>query len=310
MNRCPITYEDCGDKLYSAKGLKQLSRNLNSLKPFPYTSEEQINESINRASKLSIQGVQPKLSVKLNIHGEVFEIVDRKGTYILKPQHSIYKEVPQNEDLTMKLAKEAGLEVPLHGMIYSKDGSLTYFIKRFDRTPWGNKYAVEDFAQLEGLTRETKYNSSMEKVVKVIDTYCTFPQIEKIRLFEIVVFNFLTGNEDSHLKNFSLITKDNLIRLTPCYDLLNTSIIMPVKEEIALPVKGKKRNLNPGILIDYFGSEICKINAITMDSILSGFASAIKKWEELINLSFLSAEMKRKYSDFLDERKQILGLGL
>ncbi len=308
MNRCPITYEDCGDKLYSARGLKLLSRNLNELKLFPYTFEEQISESIARASKLSIQGVQPKLSAKLSLKNKIFEIVDRRGTYILKPQHSVYKEIPQNEDLTMRLAKEAGLEVPLHGMIYSVDRSLTYFIKRFDRTLRGNKYAVEDFAQLSGRTRETKYDYSMEKVSDLIDNYCTFPRVEKIKLFRLIIFNFLTGNEDSHLKNFSLISKDDLIMLTPCYDLLNTSIIMPVKEEIALPIKGKKRNLNHGILIDYFGTEICGINKKTMDSILNDFISILNKWEVLINLSFLSDEMKGKYKGLLSERIKRLGL--
>ena len=139
----------------------------------------------------------------------------------------------------MKLAQLSGFEVPLHGMIYSKDKSLTYFIRRFDRTPRGYKYAVEDFAQIAGLVRDNKYNYSMEKIVELVNRYCTFPQIEKVKLFNLVLFNFLTGNEDAHLKNFSLITKDNIISLAPSYDLLNTTIIGTGKDEIALPLRGK-----------------------------------------------------------------------
>jgi hypothetical protein len=140
----------------------------------------------------------------LNIKNGFFEIVDLNGKYILKPQHPYFPELPQNEDLTMRLAATIGIEVPLHGMVWSKDNSLTYFIKRFDRKGQHDKVAVEDFSQLAGLGRETKYNYSMEKVVKIIDTYCTFPAIEKAELLKRVLFNFLVGNEDMHLKNYSV----------------------------------------------------------------------------------------------------------
>ena len=209
MNTCPITYEPCGDKKYSEKGLKLLSRNLTNLEDFPFTQEEQLREAAARASKMSVQGVQPKLSAKLKVKERIFEVVDKGGEYILKPQNIMYPQLPENEDLTMRLAEEIDLEIPLHGLIYSKDQKLTYFIKRFDRYGKGKKYAVEDFAQLSGNNRNTKYNYSMEKVAGIIDSFCTFPAIEKVKLFKLTIFNFLTGNEDQHLKNFSLILKDN-----------------------------------------------------------------------------------------------------
>jgi serine/threonine-protein kinase HipA len=302
MNRCPITYEPCGDRLYSVRGLRLLSKNLNDLKPFPYTIEEQINEAIARVSKISIQGVQPKLSARLSVSNEGFEITDRKGTYILKPQNLYYKELPQNEDLTMRLAGFAGLDVPLHGMIYSKDASLTYFIRRFDRTPRGHKFAVEDFAQLAGLSRETKYNYSMEKIVNLINNFCTFPEIEKIKLFKIVLFNFITGNEDAHLKNFSLITRDNVISLSPCYDLLNTTIAGTNTDEIALPLAGKKKNLTSKNLIDYFGKERLGLNEKIIEEVRGNFYSVINKWEKYISISFLSYEMKSKYTKLMNQR--------
>lgn len=240
MNRCPITYEESENR-YSKKGLKLLSRNLNNLSDLNYSKEELLHQAAMRAPKLSIQGVQPKLSAALNVSESKFEIVDKKGQYILKPPHEIYNEAPQNEDLTMRLSETVGFNMPLHGLIYGKDNSLTYFVKRFDRTGRNKKIAVEDFAQLSGASRDTKYNSSMEKVVKIVDQFCTFPAIEKAKLFELTLFNFLTGNEDMHLKNFSLIRNENKIEFTPFYDLVNTTLLLKrAEEEIALPIKGKK----------------------------------------------------------------------
>ena len=302
MNRCPITYEPCGDKLYSEKGLKFLSKDLTNLKPFPYSIEEQINEAIARASKISIQGVQPKLSARLSVKNEGFEIVDRKGTYILKPQNLFYKELPQNEDLTMKIALLTGLEVPLHGMIYSKDNSLTYFIRRFDRTPRGQKFAVEDFAQLAGLSRETKYDYSMEKIVNIINKFCTFPEIEKIKFFKLVLFNFITCNEDAHLKNFSLIIRDNVVLLSPCYDLLNTTIAGSNTDEIALPLAGKKKNLTSKNLINYYGKERLGLNEKIIDEVINNFHSVKNEWEDYISISFLSDNMKSEYLKLMNQR--------
>jgi serine/threonine-protein kinase HipA len=192
MNRCPITYEPCGELLYSEKGLKLLSPVLKSLSLLNFSAEELRAEAMIRATKMSIQGVQPKLSAVLNIKHGCFDIVDKNGRFILKPQHHIFPELPQNEDLTMRMASIAGIEVPLHGMVYSKDHSLTYFIRRFDRKGQKDKIAVEDFAQLAGLSRDTKYNYTMEKLVKLIDGFCTFPAVEKAKLFKRVIFNFLT----------------------------------------------------------------------------------------------------------------------
>jgi serine/threonine-protein kinase HipA len=133
MSRCPITYGECEGGKYSLKGLKKLSPRLKNLKDFPFSAEEQVKEAIARAAKMSIQGVQPKLSVRLDLKNEIFEIVDTGGRYIFKPQTKNYKEVPENEDVTMRLAELIGIDVPLHGMVFSKDNTLTYFIRRFDR---------------------------------------------------------------------------------------------------------------------------------------------------------------------------------
>ena len=309
MNICPITYQPCGDKKYSDKGLKLLSRNLTHLKDLPLTQEEQLREAAIRADKMSIQGVQPKLSAKLNVKDEVFDIVDRGGEYILKPQNNFYPELPGNESLTMKLAELIGIEVPISGMIYSSDGKFTYFIKRFDRYGRNKKLSVEDFAQLAGKSRETKYDYSMEKLITLVDTFCTFPVIEKVKLFRLTVFNFLIGNEDMHLKNFSLITRDNKIELSPAYDLLNTTIVVPrTQEEIALPIAGKKRNLSAKILIYYFAKERLKLNDTIISQVLNKINAELSNWETLIMVSFLSIDMKEKYLELMKRRRELIGV--
>ena len=307
MNFCPITYAPCGDNLYSEAGLRLLSPGLKVIKELEYTAEEQRREAYNLASKMSVQGVQSKLSARLSIKDGKFEIVDTGGKYILKPQHHLYPEMPENEDLTMRLANEIGLDVPLHGLIWSKDHTLTYFIKRFDRRGQNDKVPVEDFAQLAGMSRDTKYDYSMEKVVTVIDDFCTFPSIEKLTLFKLTIFNYLIGNEDMHLKNFSIITEDGKVTLSPCYDLVNSTIEYKKQdEEIALPLKGKKKHLTRNILVNYFGTERCELTTKSVDKVLEAISLSVPKWKELIDISFLSIEMKEKYHGLLGTRLKTL----
>ncbi len=303
MNRCPITYELCGTEKYSEKGLRQIAPKLTALNDLPFTAAEQRQEAANRAKKLSIQGVQPKLSAIISVVNQQFEIVDQFGNYIIKPQNDIFPELPENEDVTMKMAKVYGLEVPFHGLVYSKDGSLSYFIKRFDRYSKGKKYATEDFAQLSGNSRDTKYDYTMEKLVKVIDDYCTFPAIAKADFFKRVLFCFITGNEDMHLKNFSVITKAGKTTLAPVYDFLNSSIsIKNPQEELALSLKGKKSNFRATEIIDYYAKEQLELSDKTIDVILSDMNKSISKWTELVEISFLSDVMKEKYLNLMEDR--------
>ncbi len=303
MNRCPITYELCGTEKYSEKGLRMIAPKLTTLHDLPFTAAELRQEAANRSKKLSIQGVQPKLSAVISVAHQQFEIVDQFGNYIIKPQNDIFPELPENEDVTMKMAKIYGLDVPMHGLVYSKDGSLSYFIKRFDRYSKGKKYATEDFAQLTGSSRDTKYDYTMEKLVKVIDEYCTFPAIEKVDFFKRILFCFITGNEDMHLKNFSVITKAGKTTLTPVYDFLNSSIsIKNPQEELALSLKGKKRSFKSTELIEYYAKERLGLNDKTVTTILSDMNKSVSKWTELVEVSFLSDAMKEKYLKVLDNR--------
>lgn len=310
MKRCPITYDVINDnEHYSQRGLRLLSPQLKDIRPLTLSAEEQRNEAINRVGKMSIQGVQKKLSAQLKIKEGYFEIVDQNASYILKPQSDIYPELPENEALTMTLAQMIHLDVPIHGLIYSIDNSMTYFIKRFDRVGHHKKLAIEDFAQLSGGDRYTKYDSSMEKVVTIIEKFCTFPKIELVKLFKLTLFNFLVGNEDMHLKNFSLITKDNKISLSPAYDLLNSTIAQNnAKEESALPIRGRKNNLTKRDFLEYFAVDRLNLNTKMIASIIDEFRLAIPKWQALIQISFLSETMQAKYLQLLEERSRRLAL--
>jgi serine/threonine-protein kinase HipA len=309
MRRCLITYEPiegAGD--YSERGLKRLDRNLASLAPLGYTAAEQREEALERAGKMSIQGVQLKLSAVLKVKEGAFEVVDRNGRFILKPPSLDFPELPENEDLTMRLAAAAGIEAPAHGLVRASDGALTYFIRRFDREG-RSRLPLEDFAQLSGESRETKYESSMEKAAAIVDRFCTFPAIERVKLFERTLFSFLAGNEDMHLKNFSLITRaGGRIDLSPVYDLVNSTIALKnPREEMALPIRGKRSRLTRKDLIDYFARERLGINEGVLAERLARFQSAFPLWEKLIAASFLSPRKKTAYAVLLAERKARLG---
>jgi serine/threonine-protein kinase HipA len=188
-------------------------------------------------------------------------------------------------------------------MLYGKDGSLSYFIKRFDRYGKGRKLATEDFAQLTGNTRDTKYRFTMEKLIPVLDAYCSFPAIEKADFFKRILFCYLTGNEDMHLKNFSLITKNGKTTLAPIYDFLNSTIaIKNPDDEIALTLKGKKSNLSATDFIEYYAKERLQLNEKTIASILEQMKKATPEWKELLEISFLTDEMKEKYLELLESR--------
>lgn len=303
MSKCHISYKAIPKQtLFDPQELKKLSLNLKNLKPLNLTLQEQIEESQKRLTKMSIQGVQTKLSAKLRIQKECFDIVDIHGNFILKPQGD-YPELPQNEALTMRLARTVGIDVPVSGLIPGKDGSLCYFVKRFDRHGANKKYDLEDFAQLSLKTRESKYDSSVEEVVKIIAQYTSFPIREYPKFFKLFLFNYLIGNEDMHLKNYSLITKKSVVELSPAYDLLNSTIALKnPQEETALPLKGKKSKLTKNDIFKYLAIEILNLNPSFIKMIKEEFIKTTKDWDAIIEDSFLSPEMKDKYKNLLNQR--------
>lgn len=303
--KCLFTYEPLKEfeNIYSKEGLKSLSRRLDDLRVFPYTAEEQRRESQSLASKMSIQGMQPKLSGILEESKSEFQIREKGGQYIIKPSTLDYPELPENEDCTMDLAQMANFEIPWHGLIQCSDGSRSYIIRRFDRKGRKEKVPIEDFAQLIGASRSTKYLATTERVAEAIEEFCTFPSLELLKLYRLVVFSFLVGNEDLHLKNFSLITEPNNIRLSPCYDLVNTTIALAApKKELALELRGKKTGFERTDFIKYLASEVCLLPEKKAIKELSGLLSLLPQWKDHIRKSFLSPRMKKLYLSLLEER--------
>lgn len=310
MSRCPITYQELPpghNGRYSREGLRRLSSNLSRLDDLPFDVTELLSEAAARAAKMSIQGVQPKLSARLNTAAGRFEIVDRGGRYILKPPSPLYPHLPENEDLTMRLASSVGIEVPVHGLVAGRGGAWTYFVQRFDRLPKGRKLAVEDFAQLSGRSRDTKYDSSLERVAEIVERFATFPVVERQQLFRRVLFCFLTGGEDMHLKNWSLITRTPRVQLAPAYDLLNSTIALrnPL-EEMALPLNGKKRQITRRDLVEYFGVERLGLDGEVIARELALMREGTAVWPEVIRVSFLPAGLREMYLAVLRERVERL----
>jgi serine/threonine-protein kinase HipA len=263
------------------------------------------------ADKISIGGVQPKFSAVLSPSAQSFEVVERNGRYILKPPHPHFPEIPENEALTMDLARRAGVEVPPFGLVPNSDGTFTYFVSRFDRHGKRGKYAVEDFAQLSKASRTTKYRSSLEQVVGVIEAYCTFPLVEKVKLWRRVLVAFLTGNEDMHLKNYSLITAKGKTELTLAYDFVNTTIVLAkVKEESALPLRGKKSRLTHEDLVEYFASQRLNLRPLVIQRVLGELREAMPGWRERIERAHLSEPQKIAYLALLEQRARRLEIGV
>lgn len=253
---------------------------------------------------VAVTGVQPKLS--LNLISDInkqsrFTIVDLEGNYILKPASKEYIDLPENEDLTMHLAELVKIKTATHTLIRLKSGELAYLTKRFDRKK-EDKIAVEDFCQLTENLTEHKYRGSIEKIGKLIYQLTKNSGFEAQKLFEIVLFNYLTANADMHLKNYSLIENDfNEYELSPAYDLLNTLLLIPDdKEESALTINGKKNRLK----IEDFNqlAKTLKIPNKSVESIYKRFIKIRLKWIDFVEISFLNKDTKQAYIETLNTR--------
>lgn len=252
----------------------------------------------------SLTGVQPKLSLHLNEHEGTsrLTIVGLWGGYICKPQTTQYEMVPEVEDLTMHLAEAAHIDVVPHTLMRMADNTLCYLTRRIDRTPIGEKIAMEDMCQLTERLTEHKYKSSYERVGKAILRYSSMPKMDVTNFFELVLFSWLIGNNDMHLKNFSLYEDvENVVRLTPAYDLLNVSIINPKDdEELALTLNGRKKKLQREDFIR--SADTLGIDRVVVERLINKYYKLLPLFETIIHNSFLSIGLKEKYIGLLRER--------
>jgi len=259
-------------------------------------------------SQITITGVQPKLSLDLEKEkgGEKrFTIVGLWGGYILKPQTEHYSNLPENEDLTMHLAELVKIKTVPHSLIRFKDGSLAYITKRIDRDSKGNKIPMEDMCQLTEKLTEQKYKGSHEQIAKKIVEFSAYPVLDLINYFEVLLFCYLTGNADMHLKNFSLYKGTGQYTFAPAYDLLSTKLVIPEdNEELALTLNGKKRKLRKADFDSLLKS--FKVDEKAIDNIYEKFKKILTQWYDFIDSSFLPEPMKKEYKSLIQERSTIL----
>ena len=269
----------------------------------PYTKEKigKLAEEVIRA-QVAVTGVQPKLSLdmlnKSANQPQRLTIVGLWGRYILKPPTEQFPHLPELEDLTMHLASLAKVAVVPHSLIRFASGELAYITRRIDRDPQGNKKAMEDMCQLTERLTEYKYKGSYEQIGKTILKHSANPKLDVINFFEQVIFSFLTGNADMHLKNFSLIKQSENYTLAPAYDMLSTALVMPEDtEELALTLNGKKNKISRNdfeVALSSFG-----IEKKVVATIFKKFARTIPIWLDFIDDSFLPDEMKEEYKELI-----------
>ena len=305
MCKCLYCYKELGE------GLKDFhpgcARKFFGTKDVPlleYKHEDldTLAEQVIRA-QTSLTGVQPKLSLNLSKHDGYnrLTIVGLWGDYIFKPQTESYEQLPENEDLTMHLAEAAKISVVPHSLIRLADGKLGYITKRIDRSKNGEKIDMEDMCQLTLHPTEYKYKGSYEQIAKTIMQYSSTPKLDLTNYMQVLLFCFVTGNNDMHLKNFSLYRPAESYQLTPAYDLLNVAMANPKdKEELALTLSGKKSNLR----IDDFmnAAKTMGLEENVMQRLITSLHKALPKWQQLIQKSFLSDEKKQAYEELIVSR--------
>lgn len=289
----------CAKKMFGTNQAPTIDFNLKQL-------EELAKQIV--VKSVAVTGVQPKLSLELEKHKNELSrltIVGLHGNYILKPPSTEYKEMPQNEDVTMHLANLVKIKTAQHCLIKLASGELAYITKRFDRNK-KEKIALEDFCQLTENLTEHKYRGSIEKVAKTIYQFTANKGFEVLRLFELVLFCYLTGNADMHLKNFALLENTlGEFELSPAYDLLSTALVIPDdKEEFALTINGKKSRLKKK---DFDALALSmNINTKALESIYNKFEKVLPIWIDFVKQSFLTKSMQRNYTELLQTKHQNL----
>lgn len=255
----------------------------------------------------AITGVQPKLSLWLEKTKKIvrFTIVDDKSNYIIKPQSETYLSLPENEDLCMHLANELGIEVAIHSLVRLKSGSLAYITKRFDRDET-NKISCEDLCQLTETLTEHKYRGSYEKVAKTLKQYSTQSGLDVLNFFQLVLFSFISGNADMHLKNFSMLEKeDGTFCLSPAYDLVSTHLVIKGEtEQMSLNLNGKKNKISRKDF-DALGLKL-QLTEKQIQNCYNLFIDSLDKINWWIENSFLPTGHKNDLKKIVSERIELL----
>lgn len=308
MRRCLFCYQPLneeGSEFHSSCSVKIFGTVLPP--ELPYNEDQMLNlaEEVIK-SQISVTGAQPKVSLHLEKlakkdEPQRFTIVGLWGGYILKPPSRQYRFLPELEDLTMHLAEIAGMDVVPHSLIRLSSGQLSYITRRIDRIS-AQKVHMEDMCQLTERLTEQKYNGSHEQIGKAIVKYSAIPGLDLVNFFEQVLFSFLTGNADMHLKNFSLINNPDLgYVLSPAYDMVASSLVVEGDdEELALTLNGKKKNIRKKDFIEPMNR--FNIDPKAIENIFNKMLISVDKWHDYIDISFLPVELRNSYHDLIRER--------
>lgn len=319
---CPSTLAE-GYDTYSPIAIKRLfdGHRVSPYLDFEIDEISQVQDAMQTMKRISVSGAQEKFPalidkgiIRLSMEGE-------RSWYILKPapwDNTLYtrKQIPANEHLTMQIASQVyGIVTAENGLCFTPKGDMIYITKRFDLAKDGSKYYMEDFASLLGKNEAEngtyfKYEGCFEDIARMIKQYIPAWMIAMERFFKLVVFNYIYGNGDDHLKNFSLLKIDDTYQLAPAYDLMNT----------ALHIEGDDLGLNDGLSENIEKSDIydrtghpCRLDferfgkliglrERRISSILDTFASFPIEVEKLVKASFLNDKMKRTYVRIVKER--------
>jgi serine/threonine-protein kinase HipA len=313
---CPGTLAE-GFDTYSKTCLKKVfnGKKISHILPYnpPQVSEEDAEKFLENRKRISISGVQEKLSLLLDKNKLRLTKEGEQGTYILKPVPRDLKkvdQVPANEHLTMQVARQVyGINTAENALVFFENGELAYITKRFDVKEDTAKWGIEDFATLAGKTSENaghdfKYDYSYEELAELLKKYVPAYMVEIEKLFRLVVFNYLFSNGDAHLKNFSVLeTPNGDYTLSPAYDLVNTRIHVDDSDfaldrglfKDSFESEEMKKNGHAGLKDFYEFSRRLGISTKRRDKLLEPFLARQATVEVLIQRSFLNEQTKRAY---------------
>lgn len=253
---------------------------------------------------ITVPGVQKKLSLHLQKErGRTrrLTVVGYRAAYILKPPSDVYPQLPELEDATMHMAEACGISVVPHGLIRFRSGERAYITRRVDRTRANAKVHMEDLCQVGGRLTEHKYRGSVEQAGRLIWRHSAAPGLDRINFFELLIFCFLTGNADMHLKNFSLLHTDEGPRLAPAYDLLPTTLLLPEdEEESTLTIDGRKKNLTRTAYLR--AAETLEIPPAAAEKAVDSVLDAMPAAVDILRSSFVSSETIAKYEALIAGR--------
>ena len=304
MSTCRVCLEPAiGEAAYHARCVKELF-DTNKAPTLDIDLSRLHTAALSMVGHTSLSGVQKKISLGLSVDRATLRVVSEGSQYILKPQTGVYPSLPENEQLTTRLAKLVGIEIAPAGLLELTDGTLAFIIRRFDRLPNDRKLRQEDFCQLAQQPPKDKYLGSAEQCVRIVRQYASEPLIELMKLYRLLLFAWWTGNGDMHLKNVSLLTgEEDIIRMTPAYDLVSTHLVIP-GDPLALPVGGKNTKLARGDwlrLADY-----CSLPRTVAERMFLKQEDAIDQAAKLIGQSFLPADQRSEYEKLIRERSSLL----